>query len=476
MPLRIRRGTDAERLTIVPLEGELIYTTDTKKVYVGDGTSLGGVDIGVNISGTIDGDIFLNGFSITGIGSIDIDGSITATSGINGDLRGSVFADSSTVLVDGVAGVLRGQHIGNVIGNVFGDLTGNVTGDLSGNVTGNLTGNVTGSLTGNVNGTVVGELVGSVFSDNSSLLVDGINGAIVGPVVNSITDIKIFGGLPGQAVTTDGNGNLSFVSVAGSVDLGTSGELAYYSASGSTVEGLSDVVWNSGSLDINGAVSGTAFFGEIDNNFIYTTNDTLNVRNSPFFNFGSAGDVATSEFTIEKWNDSAPAVDINTVGKASFTSISRLNFKSYHGGFSSPVLPTAGDYIGAFSSQSYDPGLDDFIPNAIFLFSVDNQETVSAGTHKGKVEIVTNGGSGASPTLRYMTFDSSGRLAVNQKNAAATVDINGVMRLAPQTAAPGSPVDGMIAVADRVNWDPASKGSGGSYPVYYDGSVWNAFY
>ena len=44
MPLQIRRGTDAERLgSFTPVEGELIYTTDTKKLYVGDGATVGGV-------------------------------------------------------------------------------------------------------------------------------------------------------------------------------------------------------------------------------------------------------------------------------------------------------------------------------------------------------------------------------------------------------------------------------------------------
>ena len=43
MALRIRRGTNSERLTIVPLEGELIYTTDTRELFIGDGSTLGGV-------------------------------------------------------------------------------------------------------------------------------------------------------------------------------------------------------------------------------------------------------------------------------------------------------------------------------------------------------------------------------------------------------------------------------------------------
>ena len=43
MSLQIRRGTEAERLTITPLTGELIYTTDTQLVYVGDNVTLGGI-------------------------------------------------------------------------------------------------------------------------------------------------------------------------------------------------------------------------------------------------------------------------------------------------------------------------------------------------------------------------------------------------------------------------------------------------
>lgn len=45
MALRLRRGTEAERLSITPLEGELIYATDTQRLYIGDGTTLGGVAI-----------------------------------------------------------------------------------------------------------------------------------------------------------------------------------------------------------------------------------------------------------------------------------------------------------------------------------------------------------------------------------------------------------------------------------------------
>lgn len=42
MALQIRRGTNTERLTITPSQGELLWTTDTKTLYVGDGTTPGG--------------------------------------------------------------------------------------------------------------------------------------------------------------------------------------------------------------------------------------------------------------------------------------------------------------------------------------------------------------------------------------------------------------------------------------------------
>jgi hypothetical protein len=42
MSLRLRRGLNTDRTTITPEEGELLYTTDTKRLFIGDGTTLGG--------------------------------------------------------------------------------------------------------------------------------------------------------------------------------------------------------------------------------------------------------------------------------------------------------------------------------------------------------------------------------------------------------------------------------------------------
>jgi hypothetical protein len=69
-----------------------------------------------------------------------------------------------------------------------------------------------------------------------------------------------------------------------------------------------------------------------------------------------------------------------------------------------------------------------------------------------------------------MTFDSDGQLAVNQQTASATLDVNGFAKLAVLTAAPASPANGMIAIADGTTWDPA--GTGKSVMVVYLGGGW----
>jgi len=42
MALRLRRGSDAQRLTITPTDGELIYETTNKRLFIGDGVTVGG--------------------------------------------------------------------------------------------------------------------------------------------------------------------------------------------------------------------------------------------------------------------------------------------------------------------------------------------------------------------------------------------------------------------------------------------------
>tara|TARA_B000000609_G_C24162384_1_gene344593 strand:+ start:418 stop:1635 length:1218 start_codon:yes stop_codon:yes gene_type:complete len=177
MALRLRRGTNAERLAITPAEGELIYTTDTKKIFTGDGSTVGGnIVSGINnlvedgtpqLGGTLD----MNSQQINGTGSINVTGSITSGGTITatnfiGDYKGSIVGDDSTILVDAVNNKILASAL---------DGTANI------NVNGNLVGNVTGNATGNHSGTFDGDVTGSLFSDDSSVIIDS-----VGKTLNNI--------------------------------------------------------------------------------------------------------------------------------------------------------------------------------------------------------------------------------------------------------------------------------------------------
>lgn len=152
MPLQIRRGTDAERqaLSVAPAQGELIWITDDRKLYIGDGTTLA-KDL-IPVTGYDDNEAkdaaaasFLNGthdyisFSYNQgprtidatvdisnyVGNVSIDGSVIATGTIEAaSYKGSVFADDSTLLVNAVDGSI------NLEGTINTFLTPSVTGEL----------------------------------------------------------------------------------------------------------------------------------------------------------------------------------------------------------------------------------------------------------------------------------------------------------------------------------------------------------
>jgi hypothetical protein len=136
MALQIRRGVDGSgaggRLTITPTSGELLYTTDTKTLYIGDGTTAGGNIIGSGLNNVVEdtspqlgGDLDINGKKLvsTSNGNIIIDPDGTGYLSVRSTL---VIGDSATG-VDGnliitrdsyssatTSGLLFTQHHNNV--------------------------------------------------------------------------------------------------------------------------------------------------------------------------------------------------------------------------------------------------------------------------------------------------------------------------------------------------------------------------
>jgi hypothetical protein len=197
---------------------------------VGDGATQGGVLVGpVDITAfdlvndatpQLGGDLDLNGNNITGIGNINIDGTITATGNIGlGD------ADNDIIEIGGVinSSLRPALHETFDLGsqsrrwaNLFAsgasiDQTLNVqnvalTGVISNAVDSSVIFDAsTGSLSVS---TIVGDLTGSVYSDDSgAVLVDSVAGQLTGPVNNNIVTtnaLSIPGPLGGINILTEG--------------------------------------------------------------------------------------------------------------------------------------------------------------------------------------------------------------------------------------------------------------------------------
>lgn len=211
MALQVRRGTNAERLTITPAEGELIYVTDTKQLFVGDGSTAGGT---TTIADTIDsvladttpqlgGNLDLNNFNITGTGNIDITGTIQATGNINlgdgaggdvisvgGVMSGNLVPDTDAAYDLGSSSAFWKEAfisqltVDNQISAERIQLSTLVANDST-VIIDTATGVVNANLTGNVTGNVVGDVKGSVFADDSSVMVDANNRILDAQTTNS---------------------------------------------------------------------------------------------------------------------------------------------------------------------------------------------------------------------------------------------------------------------------------------------------
>ena len=85
---------------------------------------------------------------------------------------------------------------------------------------------------------------------------------------------------------------------------------------------------------------------------------------------------------------------------------------------------------------------------------------------------ITSGGS-FTGDVKGSVFADDSSVMVNAVDFTMSADI---MNLTPLNAEPAAPISGMLVAADGTNWDPASKSGSVSYPVFYDGTSWNALY
>ena len=330
MPLQVRRGPTADRILITPAEGELVLDTTENTLYVGDGTTPGGVAASSftfedaqdaaaslltsgahsNISFTyndsanrIDAALNLRNYN----GVIEADG-----------FQGSLYSDDSTLLIDGVLGSvnLDGTIRSNLIPvadevydigsptHKFRDLylsgSSLFLGDAQITASGSVINLPAGST---VNGTPIGGGTGdgvvegsnyriNIVGDDSTVIIDsssgavnavgGLTGDLTGSVlsldgstliVNSFNDsVNAPGGVFG-----DVTGNL-VGNVTGNVTGDLTGSVLSLDGSTLIVNSFNDSVNAPGGVfgDVTGNVTGNVV-GDISGNFGTLTN--LTTRN-----------------------------------------------------------------------------------------------------------------------------------------------------------------------------------------------------
>ena len=254
MALRLRRGTDAQRQTLdgvslpVPAEGELIYTTDTKKLFVGDGSTAGGIAV----------DVANSSLSVDDLNDVDI--TTTPPTGGQGLVwnagNGEFEPGDPTVLSNKSLNSLQDVDLASnapVVGQVlkWDGASFVPANDSSGGL-------VTGA-TYDIN--ISGDVSGSVYADDSSLVIDGTDGKFKGAIdttLNATFDTRDDDLTSQTGITIVSNANVAGLTVTsknGATE-GSGANLGFYNHNGTyesqTVLQTGD---NLGRLDFGGLVT-----------------------------------------------------------------------------------------------------------------------------------------------------------------------------------------------------------------------------
>ena len=203
LKLLVRRGTDADRQNIILAEGELGYTTDTKRLFVGDGATPGGIAIGGGIQSSGGGRF---------IGSVtDI---TTLNTAVMGDIAYDIDNKKLYTLTGGLYSILGNwTEIGGVYAAADGTITISPTNAISvgslsaGDISSNAIGN---SLVIDSNNKV-GVSTTAVFTNSISSFSNSYLQLPAGTAFNGVSYNWPAGGLAAdQYLKIDVSGNLSW--------------------------------------------------------------------------------------------------------------------------------------------------------------------------------------------------------------------------------------------------------------------------
>jgi filamentous hemagglutinin len=462
MSLKLRRGTNAERLAFTPALGELIYTTDSKQLYAGDGTTVGGtlVSYAGSVGGAMGSNLVLSGFNITGAGNVNIEGTITSTGNIvsGGTITatGDIIANGNIVLGNSntdnvtIGADVNSNIIPNItntydlgsqtqrwntlhVNNVFGDLEGNVRasdstvlvdsqagvlrgtliGDLQGNVAGNVSGNVTGDVTGSVKA-AGGQVVVDNGTDGTDAEFFGtFNGTLNGPVTNGVLTTGVYFD-PIWINTLNGSKIFGVLNNVSLVNSNLQGDV-FADDSTILVDAQSGVLRGTHIGDLQGtvytgalSVLGNSIVSDTNEDLFLTTQGSGKVNVPGVIEIGRlnvANDLATGGITVTNNSNSAQPLVIfgaYTSADSSAGTGAALIFGRANGTPLAPTTLTTNDEISTIVFSGYHgTGFGDAVNIMAKVVSV-NSTTV-----EGKLEFRTTSVAGGTTTKFAINHDGS---------------------------------------------------------------------
>ena len=386
MSLRIRRGTDAQRQTLTFDQGEVVYTTDTKKLYVGDGITAGGQNI-LATSG---------GAGVT----------FNATTQ-QFDFNTVALGLTTSDVTEGTRKYFTTQRAQDAAASLF-TATGSPT--SSGSITGTI---ATGTVVLNsadsalVNGSrmVIAGAGGNGISAGTYYVVSAVGTSVVlaNSLANATNNVPITGINTGSVTSTtytaggtDSGITFTYDSVNHVINVVSSGTTTLVNDTNPRLGanlGLNNFnVTGTGNINITG--SGT--FSSTLTVPTITVSTKLNVD-------------SISSISVTGLNVSADATTpmsvtgIGTLGPTSGQVYFPIN--AAKGTIASPTVTTAGDVLGGIVIQGYVGGAAVYKAAGLVAASWDGSATMSDTNPKSTISLVAYGGG---TTIRIASLDNQG--------------------------------------------------------------------
>jgi hypothetical protein len=446
MSLQIRRGTEAQRSLVIFDAGEVVYTTDTNKLYVGDGITTGGKNVLATSAG---GGVTFNNttqrfdFTTTGLN--------LTTSDVS---EGTNFYYTRQRAQDDSAALFTAAGAPTSTGNITATSAPNTV-SISGSTATMVVGQrfvITGTGGNGLTGSPTTYYVAQIASGNQVKLATSRLNALAGTPLVVVTANASYtgttyagGGESSNVVFTYDSVNHTMIA---NVTLDGTGISSVQADTNPTLGG--NLVLNSrnitGTGNINITGSGTFTSATITSLTAPTT--TIATK----LNVDNIGSISASGVNISA-NLTTP-LSITGIGTLAPTSGQvYLAINAAKGTLAAPTATAAGDILGGIVIQGYTGAVDPYKAASVIASGWDAGAVLSDAYPKSTLRMSAGGGGS---TIRVATFDNQGVFTVPifKTGSYTTTEMNAI----------SSPLPGMIIFNTTAN------------DFYgYNGSAWVAF-